>query len=683
MINLVSARRFSRLALMFAGSVVLIVLAWRFALGDAPVHNELKDAASKVIGEFWRIEKPPVRQRQTDYPEITFRPGDEVLIEADGCVNTGGRGKTTKRYVNPKGPNSDRLYSGLVWVPALDAGLVRIGTVGGRSRIIPFGAPHDAAQMFLRLGYEDDDYSDNSYDKFDDGTDDQCKGVGPAYVTIKITHHEEPPPPPEKPKAPMDLWWDAVDDNLLPLNPRWGYQVPHPGELPDAASLCNNFHNEGDRLNLGNGTTQKVSTDEASGFNALICHMDKDHPPGTVHGHVNWGCATYTGTIRFCDWQVPFPDSGLASLPGDNDYDMALFTTSNAGITTGKIPCRGHDVNALGVEFNASETINNFNTPWWIGLRQAARQYPSDKDSGGAWTANNLDGHDAIVVALVGIDTQHGAHAELHPAYALAINTMRNAQRERWAFFVRNWGNEGFCSQEIHELPLNKINLFFPNVQAVDNQTSSVLASSPECGWGSRFFSAHRDNAGAQISPPGVLLSVRLAAPGQHSFVYGELEFTRVAGSPGSLFSPMGTALSRTARVALGHPEIEDADAFHRLMVPLTGTQKSRLETELRRLPSLQPFTAQAVVLTQSDSLVDRDRHAYTLKPSEVRMLPLVAVVRTEPDSRRIAYQARVLDTLKQVVGSGPAWDEYMTNVQEGRPPAQKSPPRPKGKSKK
>src|SRR2546421_11885505 len=29
-----------------------------------------------------------------------------------------------------------------------------------------------------------------------------------------------------------DLFWGTVDPNGLPLNPAWGWQVTHPGELP-------------------------------------------------------------------------------------------------------------------------------------------------------------------------------------------------------------------------------------------------------------------------------------------------------------------------------------------------------------------------------------------------------------------------------------------------------------------
>ncbi len=38
----------------------------------------------------------------------------------------------------------------------------------------------------LKLGYNDDDYTDNGYYKKDNGTEDQCKGQPNAFVVITI-----------------------------------------------------------------------------------------------------------------------------------------------------------------------------------------------------------------------------------------------------------------------------------------------------------------------------------------------------------------------------------------------------------------------------------------------------------------------------------------------------------------
>ena len=47
-------------------------------------------------------------------------------------------------------------------------------------------------QSFLHLGYADDQYDDNNLDmnKHDNGTEDQCKNVGPAFVIITIVRNK-------------------------------------------------------------------------------------------------------------------------------------------------------------------------------------------------------------------------------------------------------------------------------------------------------------------------------------------------------------------------------------------------------------------------------------------------------------------------------------------------------------
>jgi len=140
----------------------------------------------------WRIDQPNVKQHITLYQQISFQPGDRVTIQAGGCVQTGGSGKTWKRYVDPSGPNADRLYHGLVWIPGVIGGpaakgvppdLKRIAGYVNHTRLVPSGVK---TAGFLSLGYEDDDYGDNGYWGHDDGTGDQCKGVGNAFVIITI-----------------------------------------------------------------------------------------------------------------------------------------------------------------------------------------------------------------------------------------------------------------------------------------------------------------------------------------------------------------------------------------------------------------------------------------------------------------------------------------------------------------
>lgn len=144
-----------------------------------------------------RVNRPATRY-STGEKLIPLKRGDEVMIEACGCIQTGGTGHTWKRYVNPTGEKSDELYHGLILIPNAAAlklpsspkmkNFVRLSDLmaaqssrGFRLRITD--------DSFLTLGYEDDDYSDNGYLGHDDGNDDQCKNVGGAAVAVTIKHN--------------------------------------------------------------------------------------------------------------------------------------------------------------------------------------------------------------------------------------------------------------------------------------------------------------------------------------------------------------------------------------------------------------------------------------------------------------------------------------------------------------
>jgi hypothetical protein len=135
--------------------------------------------------DIYRVDEPDVNSRESVYKEIQFKPGDSVqIIDAGGCAQTGGHGKTWKRWVNPSGPNSDMLYHGLILIPGMPA-LARVQDVGNKVVVVPDGFTGD---LSLHLGYEDDDYGDNGYWGHDDGTEDQCKNSINAYVEIMIQH---------------------------------------------------------------------------------------------------------------------------------------------------------------------------------------------------------------------------------------------------------------------------------------------------------------------------------------------------------------------------------------------------------------------------------------------------------------------------------------------------------------
>ena len=164
----------------------------------------------------WRIDAPDIAQISTAYPQIQFLPGDTIRVLAGGCDQTGGMGRTWKRYVYPQGDNTDKLYHGLILIPEAepapprDAELAnsafqlfsRLGDFGvgdglgngvGVQRTIPDPLPdhRDIKKnpIFLSLGFEDDGYADNGYYSRDPGNNDQCVNVAPSFVIVSIGHH--------------------------------------------------------------------------------------------------------------------------------------------------------------------------------------------------------------------------------------------------------------------------------------------------------------------------------------------------------------------------------------------------------------------------------------------------------------------------------------------------------------
>lgn len=133
------------------------------------------------------VDRPDVTQASENYPSVIFAPGDQVQVAAGGCVQTGGAGKTWKRYVDPDRNTSDpnHAYSGEIAIPGATPGLVRISSILGKTLTSTGGV--------LQLGYLDKGgLGDNGYWSHDDGTDGQCHGEVEAHLDLTITHAAMP-----------------------------------------------------------------------------------------------------------------------------------------------------------------------------------------------------------------------------------------------------------------------------------------------------------------------------------------------------------------------------------------------------------------------------------------------------------------------------------------------------------
>jgi hypothetical protein len=172
------------------GFVILAVLAVSIsrptvAFADGAVEGIVKILDNTAV-TVWRIDAPEVDESSTDYQFITFASGDQVSVFAGGCVQRGGKGLTWARYVNPVGEGSDKFYHGLISIPGVTSGLIRIQDLG----LDAWHTVNAAQPSHLTLGYEDKStgYADNGYYSHDNGLDKQCLASQNAFVIIAVAH---------------------------------------------------------------------------------------------------------------------------------------------------------------------------------------------------------------------------------------------------------------------------------------------------------------------------------------------------------------------------------------------------------------------------------------------------------------------------------------------------------------
>jgi hypothetical protein len=491
----------------YGGSCVLITSSTPYLGNTALGNDQFTSAKVRALGAMdfdprcsdrqatgrfqCRIDRPDVTRAETIYSTVVFASGDVVYVDGDGCVQTGSHllsGSTWKRYVNPAGRESDHLYHGLVRIPggrqagtAVGTTLTRIEHIVGRPiRIMGDGI--QPAELQLHLGYEDENFDDNSYNDHDDGTEDQCKTAdtnygGPAYVTVTICRGLSRCAAPAS-RFAFDVRSDELDPNDFLYNPHWAWQErpenhgTSPVPTPDT-TVCH-YLAKSTMAVLGVYAEPNIPdcTDQAG---ADTLNQPPDASPNNVwctagavaeggfSGHINWFPVTVKGTAHRVSHDI------------DDDWDFSL---------TYDDPSRGSLYYAqvddprqyLHSEFDSDETVDNFRSEPWTALHDAidyresisdqlhacqASASPSQphacddlqKASDVAWAkADELFVGDAIVTGLFGIDGEHGEKAELHPVYAIAIDRTdyeKHPNDDDWLMFVRNRGDEGFCSGDV------------------------------------------------------------------------------------------------------------------------------------------------------------------------------------------------------------------------------------------
>jgi hypothetical protein len=514
----------------------------------APDPCRNRNAKGKIV---CTINKPVVTEHEREIPSVVFAPGDIVDVTADGCVQTGGVGDTWKRYVNPWGSGPDPKYHGLIRIPTAEpagSGLVPIQSVVGGLQTVT-GAGVGVSQLVLHLGYEDDDYSDNGYSEHDDGNDDQCKMTGsndggPAHVTITIYRGtpllDFPPPKVAQSRFDFDvistradrLGFPQWDPNGLPLNPQWSWQLrPENLRQTPRGSICHELRKRALWLNAFlppplppvpiiavpsfpdcTDQTDLNGVDLPGGENERLCRLrklvvDRDLTgSGGFAGHVNWFPVTVEGAIPSKAVHEGFPF-------GDDDYTFSFISD----LPGSPLSVNGSD--ALHVEFDASETINNFKSGEWVKLREAM-----DGDDG-ELKKRLFAGH-TILTGMFGLDGEHEYKAELHPLYAIATRLAFNntPADDDWLIFVRNRGDEGYCSSWLWDAGFEDYTFHLPWLPGMTDV---------DVNWSKTEFEGTDGTSGptiAKILPPakdaGVYVTFHLGPAASSPFRDGALHLT-------------------------------------------------------------------------------------------------------------------------------------------------------------
>jgi hypothetical protein len=152
----------------------------------------------------------------------------------------------------------------------------------------------------------------------------------------------------------------------------------------------------------------------------------------------------------------------------DGDANFLLAPDGGGGLVVR--PSGSKYAGAIGVEFSTTETVRTFQTPWWRLFpfrRESYRPISTllkklQRHPGARGPAPSLRDRPGAVIGLFNVDTAH-THTELHPAWAVAVQTEADGAREVWQVFARDWGTGGDCGARLnHRIDLRRVVLPLP-----------------------------------------------------------------------------------------------------------------------------------------------------------------------------------------------------------------------------
>jgi hypothetical protein len=261
----------------------------------------------------------------------------------------------------------------------------------------------------------------------------------------------------------------------------------------------------------------------------------------------------------------------------DDDYTLNLASLDETGHVTGSLFLEGQT--NPQTEFSSDETVDQItDIPWWDALHRAVNTedellHTANAVVSGAKMPADMFPADtrAIVIGQLGLDCAHSCNSELHPAWAVFVHTKVDLHDDTWAFFVRNWGNEGFCSTGDHKIQLQQITVRLPRPDAL-----AVQLRLPETIAG---MTAPTTPFTVSMAPGGggALATFSLPPADQHGMVFGELHLDWKLKPGRAMLARIAAAPIDLSAIASHRPQKDSAKR--------DGGLEQDLTRRLERLP--------------------------------------------------------------------------------------------------